>query len=489
MPKKKKGGKKKKGKAEEIPEETTDPLYDTMDKRTLEQVVMMLRQQLAKARLERNYVQLERDTTQTFFDITKSEVGEVELAALAKEREMELLDDNHRTEVRVYVQKVRHLEYEHTQNAKRVRQTGEEHVVDEDADHEGRDAGLRRQKRGLRAGLRERQAANEAEVTALRAASAKSLSKLREQFGSSLAVLERRSEAQVGELRGDLLLQRKVSVHEIEERKNLHIRSLMNNHAEAFAQVQDYYNDITRDNLRLIGELKEEVVDKRHKAAANRRLMLDISAENKRLSEPLQSALDDVAKLRHELRDAAKDRLGLTNARARLRAQRTQAGALAGETASLEGQHRVLEKERNALHDSFEHTVRSVRRRADFANLALERRLEATEGGLEEKGHQLMQVLQAANLDPAELGAVTERLDEMLRVRNELIRSLSFDCARVRKQFFDALRTLRAKLAGFDVPEGEIEALEAQFRANVGADEDGEGGVEPLGRGPAGLVA
>ena len=78
MPKKKKGGKKKKkGGADEMPEETTDPLYDTMDKRTLEQVVMMLRQQLAKARLERNYVQLERDTTQTFFDISKSEVAEV----------------------------------------------------------------------------------------------------------------------------------------------------------------------------------------------------------------------------------------------------------------------------------------------------------------------------------------------------------------------------------------------------------------------------
>ena len=487
MPKKKKGGKKKKkGGADEMPEETTDPLYDTMDKRTLEQVVMMLRQQLAKARLERNYVQLERDTTQTFFDISKSEVAEVSLAALAKEREMELLDDNHRTEVRVYVQKVRHLEYEHTQNAKRVRQVGEEHVEEEDADHEARDATLRRQKRGLRAGLRERQAANEAEVAAVRLANSKQVSKLRETFEAGLRELEARSEAQVDDLRADLLLQRKVDVHEIEERKNLHIRSLMDNHAEAFAQVQDYYNDITRDNLRLIAELKEEVLEKRAKAAANRRLMLDISAENKRLSTPLKSALDDVAKLRHELRDAAKDRLGLANARARLRAQRQAATRLASETAELAARHAATEKERNELHDSFEHTVRAVRRRADFTNLTLERRLEATEAGLEEKGAQLMQVLQAANLDPAELGAVTERLDEMLRVRNELIRSLSFDCARVRKQFFDALRALRQKLASFDVPEDEIEKLEEHFRANLGVEEDSDG---RLGRGPAGLVA
>ena len=139
MPKKKKGGKKKKGKkgkgGDEEAVEETDPLYDTMDARTLEEVTKLLRQQLAKAQLERNYVQLERDTTQSFFDITKSEVNEVELMVLAKEREAELKEDNHRTEVRVYVQKVRHLEYEHAQGAKRVRKTGDEKVGEERDDH------------------------------------------------------------------------------------------------------------------------------------------------------------------------------------------------------------------------------------------------------------------------------------------------------------------------------------------------------------------
>ena len=33
----------------------------------------MLKQQLAKCTLDRNYVQLERDTIQMFYDITKSE--------------------------------------------------------------------------------------------------------------------------------------------------------------------------------------------------------------------------------------------------------------------------------------------------------------------------------------------------------------------------------------------------------------------------------
>lgn len=43
----------------------------------------------------------------------------------------------------------------------------------------------------------------------------------------------------------------KVDIHEIEERKNLHINDLMKNHEKAFGQMKAYYNDITNDNLKV----------------------------------------------------------------------------------------------------------------------------------------------------------------------------------------------------------------------------------------------
>ena len=91
-----------------------------MDLEMLREVVPMLRQQLEKSMLDRNYVQLERDSIQNFFDITAREVKELELAIAAKDREMELLEDNHRVELRVYQQKVKHLEYEHKNNIKGI---------------------------------------------------------------------------------------------------------------------------------------------------------------------------------------------------------------------------------------------------------------------------------------------------------------------------------------------------------------------------------
>lgn len=50
--------KKKDKKVEEVPVEETE--YDTMDLEMLREVVPMLRQQLDKSMLDRNYVQLER---------------------------------------------------------------------------------------------------------------------------------------------------------------------------------------------------------------------------------------------------------------------------------------------------------------------------------------------------------------------------------------------------------------------------------------------
>ena len=99
----KKGGKGG-GKAKKEPEKEEESEYDTMDLEMLREVVPMLRQQLDKAMLDRNYVQLERDSIQQFFDITHRDVTELELAVSAKEREMEMLEDNHRVELRVYQQ-------------------------------------------------------------------------------------------------------------------------------------------------------------------------------------------------------------------------------------------------------------------------------------------------------------------------------------------------------------------------------------------------
>lgn len=57
-------------------------------------------------------------------------------------------------------------------------------------------------------------------------------------------------------LRQEQDLRRKTEIHEIEERKNSQINTLMKNHEKAFSDIKNYYNDITLNNLALINSLK-----------------------------------------------------------------------------------------------------------------------------------------------------------------------------------------------------------------------------------------
>ena len=66
-------------------------------------------------------------------------------------------------------------------------------------------------------------------------------------------------EEKLQKLKKELELKLKVEIHEIEERKNLHINELINNHNNAFTELKQYYNSITADNLNQIKFQKENI--------------------------------------------------------------------------------------------------------------------------------------------------------------------------------------------------------------------------------------
>ena len=90
-----------------------------------------------------------------------------------------------------------------------------------------REIDLKRAKKELLLQLKERELANEEEINNMRQQHDKNLTKLREEFNKTLNAIQDKYEVKVEKLRGDLMLRRKVEIHEIEERKNLHINDLV----------------------------------------------------------------------------------------------------------------------------------------------------------------------------------------------------------------------------------------------------------------------
>ena len=71
------------------------------------------------------------------------------------------------------------------------------------------------------------------------------MAKTKEVFDKKLEEATLKYNTRLQRLKDELDLKLKVEVHELEERKNLHINELMNNHEKAFTELKKYYNSIT----------------------------------------------------------------------------------------------------------------------------------------------------------------------------------------------------------------------------------------------------
>eukprot|EP00051_Salpingoeca_urceolata_P004770 m.67561 g.67561 ORF g.67561 m.67561 type:complete len:487 (-) comp13836_c0_seq1:73-1533(-) len=476
---KKKSGKKKSGKKSASKSAAAEG--ETLDGLTREEIegqVMRLKDELEREREERNFFQLERDKINTFWDISKRQLDETKADLRNRDREIEEVEERHAVEIKVYKQKVKHLLYEHQNQITELKaDSAVSKKLGQDS-HRHAEGDLRRDKRALKVELKEVELSNEDIVKSIQVEYDKQITKLREEMQRTSRELQQKYDHKAQALREDLDLQRKTEIHEIEERKNGQIAALIRNHERAFGDIKNYYNDITLNNLALINSLKEQVEDMKKKGERDEKVLSETLAENKRLVEPLQKARAKVEEMTKQLASHNKDKESLRTSKIRLKSQDEDIRRLKWEHEVLEQRFIQVEAERDELYDRFVSTIQDVQQKTGFKNLLLEKKLNTLSDVLEKKEAQLNEVLAASNLDPTALSVVTRKLEDVLDSKNAAIKDLQYELARVCKAHNDMVKTYEAKLSEFGIP---VEELGFQpISANPG---------QPLGKGPAGLVA
>ncbi|GLC38346.1 Dynein regulatory complex subunit 4 [Pleodorina starrii] len=422
----------------------------------LNQKIATLEKEKNKEEEYRNYMQLERDKINAFWEITKKDLEDRRAELRNKDREMEEMEERHQVEIKVYKQKVKHLLYEHQNNITTLKADGELALKLQQDEYRKREGDLGKDKRNLKLELKEQELAHQDIIRQLKLEHAKEITKLRQEFELQARELQQKYEKKMKMLRDDMELRRKQEIHEIEERKNTHINELMKKHERAFAEIKNYYNDITHNNLDLIKTLKEDVAEMKRREAQNEKLMYEIAQDNKRLSEPLTKALKEVEMLRQQLANYDKDRLSLSQTKARLLNAERQIKNLEWENEVLSQRFSKVQGERDELYSKFEASIYDVQQKTGLKSALLEKKIEALGEALEMKEAQLAEVLTAANLDPGTLAAINQRLEEVLDNKNQIIKALQYDVAKVSKAHNDLIRVYEAKLTEFGIPVDEL---------------------------------
>lgn len=447
--------------------------YDDMDLESLTEEVKKSTAKLNEIRRNRNYYLIERDQVQQFYEIVHDEVDKTESHIRNIESQMEKMQDTHRNDIRIYLQKVIHLEYEHANNVDAVQTSGEAERSMEEDSHLKKKTDQKKLKLHLKRALQEQEAANVKEIKQTQSTLSKVSKKMREDFEKQHQKLIHNYEDRLQELRDDLELRRKMEIHEIEERKNRHINDLMDKFEKAFTEMRQYYNSITQDNLALIKSLNDEIEDLKVKHAQNEKTMEEIRKKNAMLNDPLKKTEKQVQELQLKLTNFDKDKASLKHARARLAAAQETLKSLQAKQASLKQLYAQAEEERDRLYSNFEGTVMNVHTRSNNKNVVLEKMLDEYRDIFEVKKAQFTSVLRASNLDPVVLQNVTKKLDDVLSSKHDQITELKYEIAKVQKAHDDLVRVYESKLAELGVPKDQL-------------------GLEPLigvaGTGPADLI-
>uniref|UniRef100_A0A8C7TYU3 Dynein regulatory complex subunit 4 n=1 Tax=Oncorhynchus mykiss TaxID=8022 RepID=A0A8C7TYU3_ONCMY len=409
----------------------------------LEEHIVRLREELDREREERNYFQMERDKIHTFW---KADLRN-------RDREMKEAEERHQVEIKVYKQKVKHLLYEHQNSISELKGAGvvsNKLMQKEHAELENEFC------KGMRT-LKEQELSNENLIKGLKLVYALLTTQINVLPFYRILEIEAKYETKMQMLRQEQDLRRKTEIHEIDERKNSQINTLMKNHEKAFSNIKNYYNDITLNNLSLINSLKEM----KRKEERLEKDMAEVLLHNKRLTEPLQKAKEEVTELQKQLTNYEKDKTSLAPFQIWDREESEK------KIGTVFMRLRV-QVELDDLYKKFTQAIQEVQQKSGFMNLLLERKLGALTNTLEKKEAQLNALV-----------VVTRKLEEVVDSKNIAIKDLQYELARVCKAHDDLLRTYEAKLHAFGIPMEELgfKPLESSVAGHS------------LGQGPAGLVS
>lgn len=234
------------------------------------------------------------------------------------------------------------------------------------------------------------------------------------------------------------------------------IENLMSEHSKAFADIKNYYNDITHNNLDLIKSLKEEVKELESEEQKDKIRLQEKMHENKKLSAPLKRMQEDVIRLQHELEDYRHEKAEMRRVKAALLIVEGSQSNVSWEHETLTQRLADLKIERDELDRNLRASMFEVKQKSAFKGMLLEKKLSALNRVQEEREAQLNEVLGRANLDPTVLGQVKGHVDDILMRKNAETREHQMEVSRLLALHEKLLQFTKNKLGEYGLSLSEL---------------------------------
>jgi len=399
---------------------------------------------------------MEREKINYFWIVENKTLREKQADLRNKEREYQDREERQQIELKMFQQKLKHLRYHQQDEVVELKTDAELALKLQEDHHRVTEAEIQKDKRALKVEMKEAEVSQEDFIRMLKLEQDQKILELRQEFDRRARDMQQRYELRMKTIRDEMERTRRKQVQTIEESKNDHIKRVMQKNQKDFLEIKVYYQEITTANLDSIKRLKEEHSEIKKRENSDAKHMFDLEQRNKQLKEPLKKAIQDVERLQAELLAYEEDKKKLTAVKEKI----ANAEALLNR---MEFQHEVLQQqlttvsaERDELYGKFQHAIYDVQRKSGLKNLILEKKIDSIEEALETTEAQVSEIVATMNADDATTQGVSQRLDQVLQYKNDIVAQLEEEVQRIKDSHRTMVRTYESKLAEYGIPAEEL---------------------------------
>ncbi|VVC43215.1 Growth arrest-specific protein 8 [Cinara cedri] len=417
-----------------------------MSRDQLEGFAARMKKELEREREERNFFQLERDKVLTFWEITRHELEENRASLRNKDREIEDIEEKHQDEIKVYKQKLKLLMYEQhvhlsevqAENMVSLKIANDEHIKEEDD--------LVKENDALKQEIVEINLRHIEEINNLRLEHARVMRQLKDRFIMDCQAIEGKYQKRMEDLRNRMDLKNKVEVAETEARKNKRIAEIIEDHNNAFNNLKEHYNDITVNNLTLIGSLKEKLLELKEDQQRAEMGLKEVTKENESLRGPLNEARNTVEELTQKMANYIKDKQRLTVLTKRLKHSIEKYKELQVNYDELKMISEKMQTDLDNTNDEYTEKLMRLQMEHGKKLLTVEHRLKRSRDVVEEKEAQIARLTAATSMDTSIAMAMNVKTEALLAKKNKQIEQIWNDLTTVTKKYNELSENFKCTL-------------------------------------------
>ncbi|XP_030581957.1 dynein regulatory complex subunit 4 isoform X2 [Archocentrus centrarchus] len=374
----------------------------------LEEHIVRLREELNREREERNYFQLERDKINSFWEVTVRKQEEVEAELKKVDKDMEEAEARHQLDVKVYKQKIKHLQHEHLNVITELKSDSLAASEVLEKEQEQLEAELRKtirvdiQELNIEQFDKELELKHNEEMTARR-------NHLEKLLTETTALCEKRMHV----LQQDLDKVTKSQISDRESNWDSHIAALTKDHSKIYSNTEEFVAAMNTDADELT-RFKDRVHEAKKERKSKQLELVNFLWDNKHLAEHISKIKEESDKIAMKLKHC------LENKDVVEKLKRKSLKDLKSEHEILEQKFSKLQLERDELCKAFTESAEEEQHK----DMEVEKKLQALTESLEKTEAQLSVVLSASNTDRTALSLITKKIEANIDSRNTAIKIL-----------------------------------------------------------------